>query len=93
MLGDMHRPSGFTHIHTNLRVSLFRSSEVCCCSVFSLFVLGSGRHVHAHPFEGLSLLAQRGVNLVVGLLDHGAHGTLHKLRLSVGSPGLANWAI
>lgn len=62
-----------------------------CCS--SLGHLGSGRHVHAHPFEGLSLLVKGLVHILVWLLDHCAQGAVEELLLSVGSPGLSNWRV
>jgi hypothetical protein len=67
--------------------------SVCCCTVFSLGHLGSGRHVHAHPSEGLRLGVEGHVNVLVRLLNHGSERAAEELLLGVSSPGLSNGAV
>jgi len=67
--------------------------SVCLLSRLSLGHLGGRGHVHAHPSEGLGLLVERHINVLVGLLDHGAEAAIEEVLLGVSSPCLADGAV
>jgi len=84
-------------LHTSKRLghslALSFSHVSLLFSRLSLGHFGGRGHVHAHPSEGLSLLVQRHINVLVGLLDHGAEAAVEELLLGVSSPCLADGAV
>jgi len=84
----------YGHVHVPSFFNPFPNVALSACSdrlkspvYYSLELLdGSRRHVHAHQFEGLSLLGQGVGYVLVGLAYNVAHFTLAEHGFSVGFP-------